>query len=203
MQSLTAHPPTASDPQHSPCDTPFGLAPNSDNDQDAVPYDWEFDAGLSPIERAASDAIIRMVAERLHPALIHDRWVDEDNWDRLKKVQFGHIPLPLFTFVTQEARKEALAALPNQSWGYRPGAEVLHQAGEDLDAVKALLGDQAFLFGARPVAADGALVPVLAAIAASPVSTPLSALVTDDSILTAYIERGRAAMCPEYASEQS
>jgi len=178
--------------------------PDSDAIRDHLEacYDQDFDGGLSREQRATSRAIIRMVEENLYFCLVFDRWVNEANWSNIRKILFGHIPFPLFIFVTHQVRKQALAALKGQGMGRQSRGEVVARAGKDIAAVKVLLGDQAFLFGDRPTAADASVVPMLRAITASPTPTELQALVTTDEDLMAYLDRGQAAMYPACTNQK-
>lgn len=159
-------------------------------------YDIDFDARLSATQRATSRAVIRMVEEHTYFALICDRWMNDDNWAVVKPLFFAHIPKLVNGFVTKQIRKVTLAQAHAQGMGRHSFAEQAVRAGKDITAIEALLGEQMFLFGDTPTAADASVVPMLRAIAGSPTKTALSDRVKDSAVLMAYLDRGRAEMYP-------
>ncbi|MDQ7071380.1 MAG: glutathione S-transferase C-terminal domain-containing protein [Rhodobacterales bacterium] len=75
-------------------------------------------------------------------------------------------------------------------------AEQLVRVDKDLIAITDILGDKPFLFGDKPSAADASVVAILTNIATAPVATPLSKRLNNDVNLTAYRNRGCAALFP-------
>lgn len=159
-------------------------------------FEIDFDEGLSPRDRAISRALIRMVEEHSYFAVICDRWVNDDNWDVLRKTFFNKIPAPLRGFITKQIRKQAVAQATAQGMARHTVAEQLTRVDKDLMAITGILGDKPFLFGDKPTAADASVVAILTNIATAPVPTPLSKRLNDDANLTAYRNRGCAALFP-------
>lgn len=158
--------------------------------------DVDFDAGLSKSERATSRALIRMVEEHLYFALICDRWLIDDNWDHVRAKFFGKIPALIRGFATKQIRKQVQAQVIAQGMGRHSVKEQLARADRDITAITDFLGAKPFLFGDAPTAADASVIPMLKAIAGSPTPTLLSNRVNNDALLTAYLERGCAALFP-------
>lgn len=156
----------------------------------------DFDAGLTPVQRATSRAVIRMVEEHLYFALVCDRWLNDDNWPHVKKAFFSEIPAAIRGFVTNMIRKKVRAQMVGQGMGRHSPTEQLARADADLKAISGILANNDFLFGATPSAADASVMPVLGAIAGAPTKTALCQRVTDDSGLMAYISRAQAALLP-------
>ncbi len=159
-------------------------------------HNIDFDAGLSKPERATSRALIRMVEEHLYFALVCDRWLNDDNWEHVRATFFGKIPALVRGVITNRIRKYARAQATAQGMARHSVDEQLARADKDITAITDFLGDKPFLFGKNPTAADASVIPMLKAIAGSPMPTKLSTRVNNDVVLAAYLERGCAALFP-------
>jgi len=156
----------------------------------------DFDAGLTPEQRATSRALIRMIEEHLYFALVCDRWLNDANWEVLRNTFFEKIPAIIRPFVTKQIRKQARAQVMAQGMARHSVAEQLARADKDLIAIADILGDKPFLFGDTPTAADASAVPMISSIHGSPTKTALSDRVKNDDRLMAYMNRGCEALFP-------
>ena len=159
-------------------------------------YNIDFDDGLTPEQRAISRAIIRMVEEHVYFAVVSDRWLNDENWAALKKEFFGGIPKVINGLVTNMIRKKTREQVIAQGVARHSPAEQAARVGKDITAIEVLLGDNSFLFGDSPTAADASVIPILRAIAAAPTATALRNRVTGSEGLMTYLDRGRDAMYP-------
>jgi glutathione S-transferase len=159
----------------------------------------DFDAGLSPAERAQSLTLIRMIEEHFYVVL--DRWENETVWPKIRDTYFGGIPEAVRDQVTTDIRDTLLAGLRTQGEIRFSLEERLIRAKADLDAVRALLGDKPYLFGDTPSAADCTVAPMIAGAAATPADTPLATLVRDNKVLMAYCARFAAKAYPAQQTE--
>lgn len=159
-------------------------------------YKVDFDEGLSASDRAVSRAVIRMAEEHLYFALVCNRWLNDENWEVVKRTFFSGIPKLINGFVTKKIRAGAIASVKGQGSGLHSPVELAARASKDFDAIVTLLGEKPFLFGDAPTAADMSVVPILHAIASSKAKTPLAGLVQGNAALNAYVERGVVAMYP-------
>jgi len=159
-------------------------------------FNVDFDAGLSPEQRATSRAIIRMCDEHLYFALVCDRWLNDANWEVVREEFFGMIPALLRGFITKKIRQKVRDNMYAQGMGRHTVAEQLERADKDIRAILTLLGDKPFLFGDTLTAADASAAPVLAAMAGSPTETKLSKRINADAPLLAYLNRVREALYP-------
>lgn len=175
------------------------LVADSDDIRDYLEktYDIDFDKGLSPQERAVSRAVIRMVEENVYFALSCDRWLNDENWEHVKKAYFSKMPPLIGGLITKTIRKQVINANKGQGMGRHSPAERFQRVKKDVDALEEILGDQAFLFGDFPTAADVSAVTMLSACAAAPVPTELSKHINQNKKLTAYIKRGKDAFYPK------
>ena len=151
--------------------------------------DIDFDEGLTGRDRAISRAVIRMVEEHVYFAIVADRWGEDDNWPFVRDAFFSTIPGPIRGIVTSFIRKQALKALYGQGMGRYSAEERFDRVRRDIISLRDLLGDQSYLFGERPSAADYSVVPMLRASIATPIEKPLAKFIKSTPNLMAYVTR--------------
>lgn len=151
--------------------------------------DIDFDVGLSDRDRATSRAVIRMVEEHVYFAIVADRWGEDDNWVHVRETFFKDIPGLVRGIVTRFIRKQALQSLHGQGIGRHTPEERYDRVRRDVIAIRDLLGEQDFLFGSVPSAADYSVVPMLRASICTPVEKPLAKFIKNDPNLMAYVTR--------------
>jgi len=147
----------------------------------------DFDEGLSDRDRAVSRSLIRMVEEHLYFAVYADRWSEDDNWEFIRKTFFGEIPALIRPIMTRIIRKQALQQLRGQGLGRYTPEDRFERVRRDLIAVRDVLGDQTFLFGDEPTAADYSVGPMLRAVIVTPIEKPLGGFIKNDPKLMAYV----------------
>jgi glutathione S-transferase len=149
----------------------------------------DLDQSLSPRERAQSHALQRMIEERLYMVLLHSRWIEPDNWAKLRQLFFGAMPLPLRLFVPRMVRKRVRNTLHGQGVGRHEREEIYALGAADLAAVSTILGDKSFLFGDRPTLADATAFALLVSIIGPDFESPLKASALGHANLVSYTER--------------
>ena len=159
-------------------------------------YNVDFDQGLTSEQRATSRAVIRMMDEHLYFIVVHERWLNDANWEIAREVFFGMIPKLLRGLITSKLRKKVRDSMAAQGIGRHSDAERVARADEDIPAAMALLGGKPFIFGDTPTAADASAAPMIGAIATLPTDTPLRKRVVEDADLMAYLARVKAAVYP-------
>ena len=172
---------------------------DSDHIRDYVEhhYGFDFDAGLSKEQRALSRAIIRMVEEHLYFAIVCDRWMNDENWEHVKRAFFVDIPFPIRGLVTRSVRKQALSALDGQGMARFDNNERTARISKDIAALSVLTEKNAYLFGDTPTAADFSVIAMLGAALGTPLATPMIDLINDNAGLMAYVGRGRQILYGE------
>lgn len=151
--------------------------------------DIDFDEGLTDRDRAISRALIRMVEEHVYFAIVADRWGEDDNWVHVRETFFKDIPALLRPIITRFIRKQALQQLNGQGMGRHSAEERFDRVRRDIIAISEILGDQPFLFGAHPTAADYSVAPMLRAAIVTPIEKPLAKFIKNDPNLMAYVTR--------------
>ncbi|MEM7328235.1 MAG: glutathione S-transferase family protein [Pseudomonadota bacterium] len=149
----------------------------------------DFDEGLSDRERAVSRSLIRMVEEHVYFAIVADRWGEDDNWVHVRNTFFKDIPGLFRGVITGFIRKQALQSLHGQGIGRHTPEERFDRVRQDIVAIREILGEKDYLFGARPTAADFSVVPILRAAIVTPVEKSLAKFVKSDPKLMAYVTR--------------
>jgi glutathione S-transferase len=166
------------------------LIPDSDNIRSYLESKGAvFDAGLTDVQKAHARALIRMAEEHLYFHLVLDRWGNDTVWPTIRETYFYEVPAFMRKFVANGLRKSVLRGLKTQGLGRFTAEQRLERIEPDLVAVMALLWENTYLLGDRPTAADFSVGAMLSAIRATPVETPLRRRVSDDAILSAYIDR--------------
>jgi len=149
----------------------------------------DLDAHLSPRERAQSHALQRMLEERLYTILVYSRWIEPTNWEKIRKLFFGNMPLPLRLIVPRKAHKGTVEKLHSQGIGRHKRDEIYAFGAKDLDALSEVLGDKPFVFGDKPSLADATAFAFVVSIIGPDMDSPLKAHAMSLPNLVAYAER--------------
>lgn len=147
------------------------------------------DSELTPLQRAAALAITRMLEEHLYWAVLYDRWIASPGWEMTRPAFFGALPWPLRVIVPWIARRGIRAELHGHGMG-RHAPQQIHALGiADVDALAALLGDQAYFLGAHPTSVDAIAAAFLANLLMVPLETPVKIAAAGHPNLVAYCQR--------------
>jgi len=166
-------------------------------------YSVDFDEPLNTQQRTQSLALIRMVEEHLYFCGLRDRWMNERTWAQMKSIFFDDLPPVLGPLIASTVRKQIIRDVMGQGLGRLEYDKMVDRAGQDIEAIAQTLGEQAFLFGDTPTAADASVGAILAAIAASPTDTALEQLVTSRPELLDYLTRVEKTIYPAVSLESN
>lgn len=117
----------------------------------------DFDAGLSPAERAIAWAFERLLEDHLYWALVHDRWIDETNFRAGLANFFRRFPWPVRAPAAWFLRRAVRHRLHEQGMGRHSPAEIAELAAASIDALAAQLGEKPYLMGDRPCGTDATM----------------------------------------------
>lgn len=145
-------------------------------------------------QKAVGHSLIRMAEESLRLALVHERWLEEENWAHLWPIFFAEVPRPIRKMIANKARKSVRAGLLSNGIARMSLQQRLQKTGSDLDALEQIIGTNAFILGDAPTAVDAAVLPVLSTIDRLPVATAISKLVRSKDWVNGYLQRGRATL---------
>ncbi len=153
------------------------------------------DDDLAAVDRATAHAVQVMMEERFYHAIVYSRWIEEENWQKLRGMVFADVP----DEVANGYRDSAREMLWRHGIGRHTPAEIYAFGRRDADAVSTLLGDRAFLFGAQPHTVDATIYGMLASVLLMPFESPLKQAVSDMPNLVYYVARMTERLYPEMA----
>ncbi|MGH6811339.1 MAG: glutathione S-transferase family protein [Methylocella sp.] len=152
-------------------------------------YRFDFDAGLTPEQKAAAWAIEKMCEEHLYFALVAARWLDRANFAKGPAQFFKAVPMPLRPAVQGLVRHKIEKTLKLQGFGRHTPVEQDELAIADVEALATLIGDKAFLMGDRPCGADAAVFAFVAGFLTPVFDTPIRTAAEGHGNLTGYRDR--------------
>ena len=126
----------------------------------------DLDRGLTPEMRARGWAIERMLEDHLYWAIVHERWMIDENFAKGPAHFFDTLPRDTREARTAEARRDVAANLHGQGLGRHSHAEVVALGRRSVAALSALLGNKACLMGPAPSAVDATAFAMIAALLA-------------------------------------
>jgi glutathione S-transferase len=154
-------------------------------------YGIDFDAGLSRDQRALGWAFEKMVEDHLYWAVIHSRWIEDANFEKVKSVLLPKLPPVLGPVIAALARRGVRSDLRSQGFGRHTPEEIYELGRRDLAALSDTLADKPFLHGPEPKAADAAVGGLLIALFSDAFRSPLDEAGRGLPNLVAYAERMR------------
>lgn len=157
----------------------------------------EFDKGLNAQQRGLGWAFEKMCEDHLYWAIVDARWMDDANFDRGPRTFFDAAPAFVRPLVINRIRASVRRTLRGQGFGRHSRAEIEMLAARDLVAIAAQLGDQRYLSGAEPHAADASVFAFVASSLCAHFETPIIAAARQHANLVAYRDRGMARWFPE------
>lgn len=158
----------------------------------------DFEAGLTPVESATAWALERMLEDHTYWLVLHERWMDDVNFERGPKRFFDGIPLPARPIVSAIIRRKLKRSLQLHGLGRHCDADRMSLAQGDFDAMATLLGDKPYLFGDTPHGADATLFAFAAAVIKTDIQPRLTALMAPHGNLHAYVDRMMAQYFPDF-----
>lgn len=149
----------------------------------------DFEPGLSDLQKAHSQALIRMAEDSWYFQVVLDRWGNDDTWPAIRDALFGQIPALLRRPITNKIRKSVRAGLHVQGISRFSESDRMARLDRDLSAIHTYLKLSPFLMGDQPTAADLSVAPMLDGMRNTPGQTPLKQRIIGDKILTDYLDR--------------
>lgn len=156
-------------------------------------HGFDFDRGLSREQRALAWAIERMLEDHLYFAILHARWLDDENWAKGPSHFFDGAP----EGAAEAARERTRAKLDAHGLGRHRDEEIVELGVRSIAALSALLGDKAYLFGAEPCGADATAFAFAAGVLTPFFDSPLRKRAESFVNLAPYCERMMRRYYPE------
>jgi glutathione S-transferase len=161
-------------------------------------HGYDFDAGLCTVERSLAWAMERMLEDHLYFALIHHRWMDDENWQKGPIHFFDGAP----EGTALAARERVRAVLHGHGLGRHSDAQIAELGGRSLDALSAFLGDKPWLMGDAPCGADATAFGMVASVLTPYFTGALRKHCERHTNLIAYRDRMMAAFYPDFAERE-
>lgn len=158
--------------------------------------DFQVDGHLGSQQAAIHHAFVRMLDEHLYWALVYSRWIEEHNWQTLKKHLFYEIPPPISTFIAYKVHKQIRNQLHQQGMGRHNREEIYSKAHKDLEQLSTLLGDRKWFGGDYISKLDLAAVSYLCNIMVPELNSLLTDSVKALGNLETYAVRARRIIFP-------
>ncbi|MBL8836232.1 MAG: glutathione S-transferase family protein [Alphaproteobacteria bacterium] len=152
----------------------------------------DFDAGLSPAERAVAHAFARMLEERTYWVGVYMRWIEPAAWAVVRETFFGGLPPVVRSLVPMLVQRRIRRTLHLQGLGRHSRDEIYGFGIADFRAVAAHLADRPYFMGSRPTAVDATVYAMIAAIVVPDFASPLKDEALRHANLVAYERRMRA-----------
>ncbi len=163
-------------------------------------YGTDFDTGLSAADKAAAWAFEKMCEEHLYWAIVHERWLIKENFDKGPKTFFNSVPAPIRPIVLAMIHRSVARNMKGQGFGRHTRGEIVQLANHDIDALGAFLGDKPFLMGSEPCGADASVWSSVAGVLCPVFETPIRRHAEQHANLIAYRDRGMQRWFPELAT---
>lgn len=150
----------------------------------------DFDAALTPIQRAQAWAIEKLCEDHLMWIVALHRWQDDENFARgLGPVFDKMIPAPVRPLGKWAARKGMAWRFQQQGVGRFTTEELAVLGGRDVEALATQIAGRPFLFGETPCAADAAVFALLALLMDPATASPTRDAALSKPNLVAYRDR--------------
>jgi glutathione S-transferase len=157
----------------------------------------DFDKGLTAEQKAIAWATEKMCEEHLYWAIVDNRWMIDENFDKGPRNFFKDAPAPIRPLITHLVRRKVRGALKAQGMGRHARADIERLAVKDLQAIAGILGDKPFLTGTQPCGADASVFAFVLSALSSLSSGPMLETARNQTNLVAYRDRGLARWFPE------
>ncbi len=158
-------------------------------------YGFDFDKGLGAEQCALGWAVERMLEDHLYFAILHARWLDDENWDKGPKHFFDGAPQG----VAEDARERVRQTLYSHGLGRHRDEEIVELGARSLDSLAALIGAKPFLFGEVPCGTDATAFAFAAGALTPFFDNPLRRRAERHANLAAYRDRMLRIYYPEFA----
>jgi glutathione S-transferase len=152
-------------------------------------YGFDFDAALTPEQKAVAWAVERMCEDHLYFAMLEARWLDPVAFKKGVGTMFGVVPLPLRPIAKVMLRRANAARLHGHGLGRHTKADIAMLAVRDIDALAAILGDKPYLMGEKPCGSDAFVFGIVTSILTPALDNALRGAMQKRANLVAYRDR--------------
>ena len=148
-----------------------------------------FNAHYSKKELAYGYALERLCENHLNWIMTHDRWLDDDNFNKGPKMFFMNAPEEFRNQIIKEVRERVKAGQIAHGISRHSEEEIFQLAKMDIDVLDEALGDNNFMLGDEPCGYDASIHGTLAGISTPHFESKTGEYVRQNPRIMAYIKR--------------
>ena len=160
-------------------------------------YRIDLDRGLDAEQRAIAWAFEKMLEDQLYWAVVHERWMDDANFDKGPRTFFRKIPAPMRPFLVPMIRRQVRRALHGQGMGRHSPEEIVALGTRSIDAIADFLGAKPFLMGSEPTGVDATAFAFIAGLLCPVFETKLRTAAERRDNLRRYVGRMTVRFYPD------
>jgi glutathione S-transferase len=159
----------------------------------------DFSGGYDSRELSIGWSVARMCEEHLYWLLVHDRWMDKDNFEKGPKHFFDVVPAAVRPFLRHVIRRQVRKSLWAQGLGRHTETERLSLGIGDINAIAEFMGSNPYLLGSRISGADASTFAMLWGAGAPFFRSELNLYIRQHKPIMTYIDRIRGQFFPEFS----
>ncbi len=159
----------------------------------------DFDHALSPAEKGTAWAFEKLCEDNIYWLGVHERWMDQANFDRGPRKFFDAVPAILRPLVINRVRADVKRSLRGQGIGRHSDAERAQLADTAIQAISDFLAEKPYLMGDTRCAADASVFATIASFGCDHFETRSRATIAKYPNLTAYRDRLMREWFPDFA----
>lgn len=160
-------------------------------------YHIDLDRGLDAEQRAIAWAFEKMLEDHLYWAVVHERWMDDANFDKGPRTFFRKIPGPMRIFLIPMIRRQVRRSLHGQGLGRHSREEIVALGTRSIDATADFLGTKPFLMGQEPTGVDATAFAFIAGLLCPVFETKLRTAAERRDNLRRYVGRMTVRFYPD------
>ena len=164
-------------------------------------YLIDFDHGLSDEQKAISWLAEKHCEESFSYILMHDRWVNERNFNKGPRRFFDAVQGFIRPFIIRKIRQKMITKLAMQGYGSHSESELLALFHKGLWALSVILADRPYFGGVQPCGADATIFSFLAGFLCPQFQSVFGDATAQYANLVAYRDRMMTMFYPELANQ--
>ncbi len=162
-------------------------------------YGHDFDAGLTDEQKGISWAVEKLCEDNIYWAVMHERWIVDENFRAGPIRFFDAIPNPMRPLVVAMVRRQLKRNIWGQGFGRHSRAEIVKLGNRGLEAISQVLGDKPYLLGNEAASVDASAFATVAGALSETFDTRILEHAKSLPNLVAYRDRCMARWFPKYA----
>ena len=166
-------------------------------------YGIDFDRGLNPEQRAVAWAFEKMLEDNLYWAVVYERWMDDENFNKGPRNFFRGVPAPVRPVVVAMIRRQVRRNLHGQGMGRHSREEITALATKAIDATADFLGTKPYMMGDTPTGLDATAFAFIAGVLCPVFETPVRSAAERHDNLKRYVDRMTARFYPDLGAKKS